>query len=110
MAIKINYEGWILKQLTIQANSLFADLDKVWKDIKDSKWLGGSSEGWERFPYYLNGLVPLAYTLNDFKLIDKANYYINKVFLCQKDDGNISPNACENSKDIWPLFLILKVC
>ena len=65
----IQFDGWIKKQLICQSNSLFGNLDKIWKDIKDSKWLGGKEEGWERFPYYLNGLISLAYALNDEELI-----------------------------------------
>ena len=109
--LKVNYSGWIKKQLEIQANGLFGSLDKVWNDIKDSKWIGGNSEGWERFPYYLNGLIPLAYALNDKQLIDKANKYIDSLITSQKANGSIVPKNDTDpaSNDIWPLFLILKV-
>ena len=70
---EIVFHGWLEKQLRTQVDGLFGSLDKVWKDIRDSKWLGGNEEGWERFPYYLNGLIPLAYALKDEELIAKAN-------------------------------------
>ncbi|HHY24741.1 MAG TPA: hypothetical protein GX527_11050, partial [Clostridiaceae bacterium] len=47
-------EGWLLNQLKIQANGLSGNLDKFWPDIKDSKWIGGTAEGWERMPYWLD--------------------------------------------------------
>ena len=49
--LKIELKGWIKTQLEIQKDGLFGALDKVWKDIKESKWIGGKEEGWERFPY-----------------------------------------------------------
>ena len=84
--LKIELKGWIKTQLEIQKDGLFGALDKVWKDIKESKWIGGKEEGWERFPYYLNGLIPLAYALNDEELIKKANYYINFIITSQRDE------------------------
>ena len=109
--LKVSFSGWIKKQLEIQANGLFGALDKVWNDIKDSKWIGGNAEGWERFPYYLNGLIPLAYALEDKQLIDKANKYIDSIITSQKQDGRIAPknDTDASSNDIWSLFLILKV-
>ena len=109
--LKIELKGWIKTQLEIQKDGLFGALDKVWKDIKESKWIGGKEEGWERFPYYLNGLIPLAYALNDEELIKKANYYINFIITSQREDGKIAPLDDTDSfnNDIWSLFLILKV-
>lgn len=46
--------GW-LQQLRIQAEGLSGNLHKVWPDIRDSKWIGGTREGWERVPYWLDG-------------------------------------------------------
>ena len=107
----IQFDGWIKKQLICQSNSLFGNLDKIWKDIKDSKWLGGKEEGWERFPYYLNGLVPLAYALKDSELIDKVNRYIDIILTCQRENGQICPNdnTDDFANDLWSMFLILKV-
>ncbi|MBQ2720100.1 MAG: hypothetical protein IJF23_01060, partial [Clostridia bacterium] len=61
--------GWLLKQLKIQAEGLSGNLDKVWPDVRDSGWVGGTAEGWERLPYWLDGFIPLAYLLEDDELI-----------------------------------------
>jgi uncharacterized protein len=43
--------GWLAKQLRIQAEGLSGHLDEVWADVRDSRWFGGTAEGWERAPY-----------------------------------------------------------
>ena len=58
-------QGWLKRQLEIQAEGLSGHLDLIWPDIRDSKWIGGDKEGWERVPYWLDGFIPLAYLLED---------------------------------------------
>jgi len=48
-------------------------LDEFWPDVKDSRWIGGDAEAWERFPYWLDGAVPLAFILNDEQINCKSN-------------------------------------
>lgn len=43
-------QGWLKRQLEIQAEGLSGHLDLIWPDIRDSKWIGGDKEGWERVP------------------------------------------------------------
>ena len=108
---QIKFDGWIKKQLICQVEGLFGNLDSVWKDVRDSKWLGGDEEGWERFPYYLNGLIPIAYALKDEELLNKANRYIGIIIESQRENGRICPinDTDKFSNDLWSMFLILKV-
>jgi uncharacterized protein len=108
---EIHPEGWLLNQLKIQSRGLSGSLDKFWPDIKDSQWLGGCNEGWERLPYWLDGFIPLAWLINDEDMKSRARNYINYIILHQGKDGWICPdNATDRSKyDIWAFFLILKV-
>ena len=103
--------GWLRKQLEIQARGLSGNLDKIWPDVKDSKWIGGNKEGWERVPYWLDGFIPLAYLLDDEDMKTRAKQYIDAILAGQQDDGWICP--CEkgerNRYDMWALFLICKV-
>ena len=66
----------------------------------------GSGESWERGPYFLDGLVPLAYLLDDSKLIAKANQWVSWTLDHQRPEGSIGP---EKNKDWWPNMIMLKV-
>ena len=45
--------GWLRDQLQIQANGLTGHLDEFWPYVsRQSGWLGGPGDEWERAPYY----------------------------------------------------------
>ena len=81
---EIKPKGWMKRQLEIQAEGLNGNLDKVWPDIRDSAWIGGDREGWERVPYWLDGFAPLAYLLENEDMIARAKKYIDKIIENQK--------------------------
>ncbi len=98
--------GWLRRQLRIQADGLSGHLDEFWPDVgPNSGWLGGTGESWERGPYFLDGLVPLAYLLDDPRLIAKANKWVEWTLTHQRPDGSIGP---ERNKDWWPIMVMLK--
>lgn len=103
--------GWLRRQLEIQAAGLSGHLDKIWPDIRDSKWVGGDKEGWERVPYWLDGFIPLAWLLEDDDLKARAKKYIDAILAGQQADGWICPCTSDerNRYDMWALFLICKV-
>jgi hypothetical protein len=99
-------DGWLKRQLQIQADGLSGHVEEIWEDLgPESGWLGGTGESWERGPYYLDGLVPLAYLLDDPVLIARARKWIDWTLSNQRPDGSIGPG-----KDIdwWPKFVMLK--
>ncbi len=99
--------GWLREQLRIQANGLSGHLDETWADVgPDSGWLGGKGESWERGPYFLDGLVPLAWLLDDARLKAKAQRYIDWTLDHQAANGMIGPAS---NDDWWPRFVMLKV-
>ncbi len=108
---EIKPEGWLRRQLEIQAESLSGNLDKVWRDVRDSAWIGGDAEGWERVPYWLDGFIPLAYLLEDEDKIARAKKYIDAIISFQKESGWICPCAEEDipTYDSWAVQLISKV-
>jgi hypothetical protein len=106
--------GWLRRQLEIQAAGLSGHLDEFWPDIKESGWIGGSAEGWERAPYWLDGLVPLAFLLEDDALIAKVDRWIGYILDHRAEDGWLGPQEQEqqgfrSKRDPWPLFVMLKV-
>ncbi|MBO0719651.1 MAG: glycoside hydrolase family 127 protein [Blastocatellia bacterium] len=112
----IKPKGWLRQQLQIQADGLTGHLDEFWPDVgPNSAWLGGTGEPWERGPYYLDGLLPLAYLLDDPKLIAKAKRWVDWTLDHQQPDGMIGPIAPPNARkpqdyaDWWPKFVMLKV-
>ena len=110
-ANEITPKGWLREQLLLQAKGLSGNLDKVWPDVRDSAWIGGDREGWERVPYWLDGFIPLAYLLRDEDMIARAKKYIDSILSLQNEDGWICPCAMHDraNYDTWAVLLILKV-
>jgi hypothetical protein len=98
--------GWLKSQLEAQAAGLTGNLDDFWPDLVNSAWHGGDGEAWERGPYYLDGLVPLAYLLNDDRLIEKVKKWIEPILASTSDSGWYGP---VKNKDRWPLAVANKV-
>jgi hypothetical protein len=98
--------GWLRQQLQIQANGLSGHLDETWPDVgPNSGWLGGTGESWERGPYFLDGLIPLAYLLDDATLKSKTRKYIDWTLNHQAPNGMIGPGS---NNDWWPRMVMLK--
>ena len=100
-------QGWLKEQLRIQASGLTGHLDEFWNDVgSNSAWLGGTGEAWERGPYYLDGLLPLAYQLDDPQLKTKADKWVNWSLTHQQANGQFGP---PQNDDWWPRMVMLKV-
>src|SRR6202049_1697741 len=99
-------KGWLLEQLRIQARGLSGHIDEFWPDLgANSGWLGGAGESWERGPYFLDGLVPLAYLTGDPVLIGKVRKWMDWTLDHQQPEGWIGPTK---NKDWWPNYVMLK--
>jgi uncharacterized protein len=98
--------GWLKSQLEAQAEGLTGNLNDFWPDLVNSAWHGGDGEAWERGPYYLDGLVPLAYQLDNKTLIDKSGRWIRSIIASSSDTGWYGP---ARNKDRWPLAVANKV-
>jgi uncharacterized protein len=118
----IKPEGFLLKMLELQRDGLTGQLDKIYPVVcgKDNGWLGGFGDGWERGPYWIDGLVPLAYILDDDNLKKKAQEWIEWSINNQRENGYFGPLPLpENapkikgtqqnmSEDWWPKMVMLK--
>lgn len=116
----IKAEGWLQLQLEAQRTGLTGHLDEYYPNVvgKRNAWLGGDGDAWERGPYWIDGLLPLAYILNDQALIDKANVWVEAILGSQKENGYFGPDTDRgpepglqrnNSHDWWPKMVALKI-
>ena len=105
---EIQPEGWFFRQMEIQMNGLSGKLYEIWDSVGSySGWLGGTGENWERGPYYLDGLLPLAYYLKNEEKMALCQRFIDWTLNSQTEDGNFGPFA--SREDYWSRFVMLKV-
>lgn len=117
----IQAEGWLKERLIRQKNGLTGHLDEIYPLVMGASngWLGGEGDQWERGPYWIDGLLPLAYILNDQALKEKADKWVEWSLKSQREDGffgpakdypnNIPGIQRDNCDDWWPRMVILKV-
>ncbi len=108
----IRPQGWLARQLRIQADGLSGHLDEFWPDIAQSQWFGGTAEGWERAPYWLDGVIPLAWLLDDAALKKRITSHVDYIVAHQRPDGWYGPyplDAVAKRYDMWAILLANKV-
>lgn len=119
----IKPEGWLKEQLQRMADGMTGNLDEQYSLVlgKRNGWLGGDGDGWERGPYWLDGLLPLSYLLEDERLIEKAKPWIEWTLTNQQDNGYFGPVPFveppdpepgiqkDRRRDWWPKMVMLKV-
>jgi hypothetical protein len=115
--------GWLKLQLERMRDGLTGDLDEKYPAVVGPRngWLGGDGDSWERGPYWLDGLVPLGYILQDERLIAKAKPWIEWCLTHQDPSGYFGPKRFEKEpasepgiqktprEDWWPRMVMLKV-
>ena len=116
----VRAEGWLLDQLERQRDGLTGHLDSLYAPVvgDNNAWLGGDGDTWERGPYWIDGLLPLAYILDDKVLIDKSLKWVHAMLDSAREDGYFG-NATDHpfvaglqrnrSHDWWPKMVALKI-
>lgn len=119
----IQARGWLKEQLVRQKDGITGNLDELYPLVMGERngWLGGDGDQWERGPYWIDGLLPLAYILDDEELKEKIKPWIEWSINNQQEDGYFGPIPPEepyasevgiqrsNIKDWWPKMVMLKV-
>jgi len=119
----IKPKGMLLKMLETQRDGLTGQLDSIYSIVcgNNNGWLGGTGDGWERGPYWIDGLVPLAYILDDANLKAKAQKWVEWSIANQREDGYFGPHPLPQGyekipgtqqdmrEDWWPKMVMLKV-
>lgn len=116
----IKADGWLHEQLVKQKDGMTGHLDELYSEVvgEDNAWIGGEGDTWERGPYWIDGLVPLAHLLDDEELIAKANKWVEAMITTSADDGyfgnRISRPYIEGfqrgkAEDWWPKMVALKI-
>lgn len=116
----IKPEGWLREMLVRQRDGITADLDKQYPEVlgKSNGWLGGDGDQWERGPYWIDGLLPMAYILDDDELKAKAKEWVEWSLASQQENGQFGPATDytpmpglqrNNSLDWWPRMVMLKI-
>ncbi|MEX1239726.1 MAG: beta-L-arabinofuranosidase domain-containing protein [Cyclobacteriaceae bacterium] len=119
----IKPQGWLLDQLERMRHGLTGNLDEIYPEVmgKRNGWLGGDGDGWERGPYWIDGLLPLAYILDDETLKNKVKPWIEWTMNNQQENGYLGPIPFEKEpmpeeglqksmrQDWWPKMVMLKV-
>jgi DUF1680 family protein len=119
----IQPSGWLGHQLILMRDGMTGNLDELYEHVIGPRngWLGGDGDGWERGPYWLDGLLPLAYILKDEDLIQKTKPWIEWSLNNQQEDGYFGPIPFDEPpeeekgiqrgrrRDWWPKMVMLKV-
>lgn len=103
----IQPQGWLLDQMQLMADGLAGNEYNFYMYVNQSSWLGGDEEYSdlnEAFGYWFNGLVPLAYGLNDEGLKSQVQVAANYVLDHQQADGWSVPRCY--SKYLWLTALL----
>src|ERR1700761_9178044 len=102
----IRPSGCLRRQLETQAAGLGGRVDETWPDLgPNSGWLGGKGESWERGPYFVDGLLPLAWQLDSPTLKAKAQRFIDWTLENPWPSGMFGPKS---NNDWWPRMVMLK--
>lgn len=116
----VKAKGWLQEMLVRQKNGSTGNLDVLYPLVmgENNGWLGGDGDQWERGPYWVHGLITLAYLLDDNQLIEKAQPWVEWALNSQKPSGYFGPDKDfenlpgvqrNNSADWWPRMVVLKI-
>ena len=83
--------GWLLDELNLQAKGISGQLPFFWHYLNWTDWMGTGKDPYGReggaprqfLPYYLNGLIPLSYQVDDPNLVMLRHRYMTHILATQ---------------------------
>ena len=116
----VRAKGWLGEMLERQRSGATGRMDELYPEVMGPRngWLGGDGDQWERGPYWIDGLLPLAWLLDDAELKAKVRPWIEWILQSQREDGYFGPATDypgefglqrNNSADWWPRMVVLKI-
>lgn len=115
----IRPQGWLYTMLENQRNGLNGNQEQIspFLQFTTSDWTttngSGTTQGWERVPYWLRGYIDMGYCLQDATVISNATRWIKGVMVTERPDGYFGPaqdygdatttsDLGINTPDLWP--------
>jgi len=115
----IQPQGWLLSVLQAQRNGLNGLQEQISPFLKfaTSDWTtpngSGTTQGWERVPYWLRGYIEMGCCLQDATVISNATRWIQGVMTSQRTNGYFGPaqnygdatvtsDLGIHAPDLWP--------
>lgn len=85
----IKAKGWLQEMLERQRSGASGHMDTLYPLVMGERngWLGGDGDQWERGPYWIDGLLPLAYLLDDKELQQKVQPWVEWALNSQQPNG-----------------------
>lgn len=101
--------GWLRAQLQLEADGLTGHLPYFYPDVQNSSWIGGSlpKQTTERFPYWFNGVVPLAHQLNDTRLLALVGSFVDVILSSAPPSGWLGPDDDKTDRQYWNKYKLL---
>ena len=121
----IRPQGWLLTMLENQRNGLNGLQEQIspFLQFATSDWTttngSGTTQGWERVPYWLRGYIDMGYCLQDPTVMSNATRWVKGVMLSQRTNGYFGPatdysdgttsvqSDIGTSPDLWPAMPML---
>lgn len=115
----ITPQGWLFTMLENQRNGLNGQQEQISPFLKfsTSDWTttngSGTTQGWERVPYWLRGYIDMGYCLQDGTVMSNATRWIQGVMNSARTNGYFGPaqdygdatvasDLGINAPDLWP--------
>lgn len=110
--------GYLRRQMELMAEGFSGRLTEISRfcRIEDNAWVhreGTGHSGWEEVPYWLRGYWNLGCLLNDQRILNEANRWLDGVLGSQRASGyfgartNLAGERTRGVPDIWPNMVML---